>query len=159
MPVAWATNRGGWTFPKASSGGAVADRESADPPNFFMLDGAVFDLEAPWHLSTHKLKRGKAPMLTAWWKLSWETACNEVERRYSYDMPGLPPRGHVELPKTGKRTVPEPFRRIFARPSDVADAKERLEELKELYGVLDEYLGRKRLRRDCGNVMRGLRDG
>jgi hypothetical protein len=106
------------------------------------------------------LKVGEAPLITAWWRLTWAAACAEVTRRYSYDIDGSKPRGHIRLrDRDNTWTALDLYKRLFGAPTDKDDAAKRVEELSGLYISLDVVLGRNRTRDDHGHVLQGLTRG
>ena len=53
-----------------------------DAPSVFTLDGASVDLGIPSGWDSSQLRRGKAPLRAAWWRVVWAAARQEVRRRY-----------------------------------------------------------------------------
>ena len=48
----------------------------------FSLDGAVVELGLPDRVNSCQVRRGKAPLIGIWWRLTWDGACTEVRQRY-----------------------------------------------------------------------------
>ena len=53
-----------------------------DAPSGFSLDGAVVELGLPDRVNSCQVRRGKAPLIGIWWRLTWDGACTEVRQRY-----------------------------------------------------------------------------
>ena len=51
-------------------------------PSVFFLDGAPMDLGIPSGMDSSELRRGKAPLRAAWWRVVWAAARQEVRRGY-----------------------------------------------------------------------------
>ena len=143
---------------RGESTDALADVEAL--PTFFVLDGNAYTQAVPSYGDSNMLRVGKAPFLNAWWRLTWAAACDEVSRRYSYDLEGLRPRGHIRLRSLDVTwTALDLYKRLFGTQGGDENSKRRADELSELYVSLDMCLGRHRTQRDAGHVLQGLTRG
>ena len=51
-------------------------------PMHFTLDGEEFMWDLPAHVDSEKLKRGEAPLATAWAAFAWQSVLRELDERY-----------------------------------------------------------------------------
>ncbi len=59
-----------------------ADVPPLHAPTVFNLDGDAADLDFQTGIGTYDLRRGKAPLRGAWWRLTLDSTLGEIQQRY-----------------------------------------------------------------------------
>ena len=119
---------------------STASALEVDAPSRFSLDDADFDV-VRWlseGTDSNHVRRGKMPLLGAWWRFAWDAACSEVRRRGGVQRSGAL-SGRLWLERGGPKgeatryTAEEFYRELFTVPAGAEEREKRERTLTDIW--------------------------